>query len=183
MPPIKACELPPSALLNRCLVAGAFADCYFADIARPIALPEYVEAFYTTAVFRVERLILKLLASRPSTDLQAKQLADGSLSSFAAWRVEGRGPSQLLLSDFTGRTRSWLMVDAIDVDGTKATRPYFGSAVVPVVPVINPKADRPSLGLVFNSLLGFHKLYSRILLSEARSRLIIPNKRLKPPVG
>jgi hypothetical protein len=44
---------------------------------------------------------------------------------------------------------------------------YFGSAVVP----LRRKSGEPALGFTFSALLGFHKLYSRVLLSTARSRL------------
>jgi hypothetical protein len=37
-----------------------------------VTLAEYVNAFYTTRVFRLERIILKWAVSRPSTDAQAK---------------------------------------------------------------------------------------------------------------
>lgn len=168
MPTITSCELPPNALLNGYLRGGAYADCYLTEIPRPVSHSEYVEAFYTTAVFKAERLILKWLCSRPSTDMQAKQLAVGELDSFAAWRVEGRGPNQLLLADFTGRTRSWLMTAAADNGGAASTRLYFGSAVVPMV---SARSGQATLGMAFRWLLGFHKLYSRVLLLAARSRL------------
>jgi hypothetical protein len=48
------------------------------------------------------------------------------------------------------------------------TRLYFGSAVVPVHSL---KRGRTSLGPVFTALLGFHKLYSRVLLRAAERRL------------
>jgi hypothetical protein len=124
-----------------------------------------VEAFYTTAVFKIERLLLRWLASRPSTDLQAREMASGALGSFAAWSVEDRGRDQILLADFTGRTRSWLMVDPV---GHGVTRLYFGSAVVPVT---NARTGSAGLGTAFVALLGFHKLYSRILLRAASMRL------------
>lgn len=168
MPSIKSCPLPPDALLNAYLQRGGYTDCYVADVARPVSHAEYVEAFYTTAVFKVERQLLTWLWSRPSTDLQAEQLAAGKLDSFAAWSVEGRSPNQLLLSDFTGHTKSWLMVAPAGRGGTASTRLYFGSAVVPIV---NAKSGRATLGFAFRSLLGFHKLYSRVLLLAARSRL------------
>lgn len=171
---IRACPLPEGALLRRYLHGGAYADCYVTEVAQPFSHAEYVEAFYTTAVFKVERLLLKWLVSRPSTDKEAGQLADGSLGSFAAWRVENRGPDQLLLSDFTGRTRSWLMI-APSEDGAAApvTRLYFGSAVVPAV---NARTGKAELGFAFRSLLCFHKLYSRVLLLAARSRLARHNQ-------
>ena len=170
MPVIRSCELPSDALLTRYLASGAYADCYATEVARPVSHAEFVEAFYTTAVFKLERLILRVFASRPSTDVEAGQLARGDLSSFAAWSVEARSPNQLLLADYTGRTRSWLMV-AIAPDSLQSiigTRLFFGSAVVPMR---NAKTGRASLGPVFSALLWFHKLYSRVLLRAARSRL------------
>ena len=166
---IRSCTLPENALLRKYLHGGAYADCYVTEVAKRVSHAEYVEAFYTTAVFKVERLLLKWLVSRPSTDREARQLADGSLGSFAAWKVEGRDLDQLLLCDFTGRTRSWLMIVAGDSGGASpGTRLYFGSAVVPFV---NARTGKAALGFTFRSLLGFHKLYSRVLLLAARIRL------------
>jgi hypothetical protein len=150
---MRPCPIPEGALLQAYLRDGAYADCYAADIDRPVSHAEYVEAFYTTWVFGLEAMVLSLLG-KPSTDADAKALADGTSATFAAWSVEGRASSQLLLCDFTRRTRSWLMV----VPAGAGTRLYFGSAVV-------------SLGLSFRLLLGFHKLYSRVLLHAARARL------------
>ena len=56
--------------------------------------------------------------------------------------------------------------DAAEAPG--ATRLYFGSAVVPVRDRVS---GQPRMGFVFQALLGFHKLYSRVLLGAARSRL------------
>lgn len=167
MPAVRRCELPASALLHRYSDSGGYVDSYVAEIARTVSHAEFVEAFYTTWIFKLERLILRLV-SRPSTDLQAKQLAQGNLSSFAAWSVEARAPDQLLLADFMGRTKSWLMVAASQDARSPGTRLYFGSAVVPVR---DRTTGRTSLGFVFNALSGFHKLYSRVLLDAARARL------------
>jgi hypothetical protein len=169
MPPIRRCDLPSSALLLRHQHGGAYADCYMADVARVVTHAEFVEAFYTTRLFRVERLILRWLASRPSSDAQARQLATGESDTFAAWSVEGRAPGQLMLADFSGRTRSWLMVAPAEGAGAAGTRLYFGSAVVPRK--ARADGERPRMGFVFQALLGFHKLYSRALLWSARARL------------
>jgi hypothetical protein len=168
MATIRACPLPSDALLNRYCGSGAYADCYVTEVADRISHAEFVEAFYTTVVFKFERWLLRLFASRPSTDAQAGQLARGELGSFAAWSVEGRATDQLLLCDVSGRTRSWLMVKPSVNRDSICTRLYFGSAVVPVR---NPRTGRIGLGPVFRALLGFHKLYSRILLQAARHRL------------
>ena len=52
---IRSCELPSNALLNRYLASGAYADCYVTEVTRRVSHAEYVEAFYTTAVFKLER--------------------------------------------------------------------------------------------------------------------------------
>lgn len=165
---IQACELPAESLLLTYREAGAYTDCYFTDVARPVSHAEYVEAFYTTAVFKLERLILAWFVSRPSTDQQAKALAAGELSSFAAWSVEGRNANQLLLCDFQSRTRSWLMTVPAANGNSGSTRLYFGSAVVPVM---NRRTGQASMGFAFRALLGFHKVYSRVLLRATISRI------------
>jgi hypothetical protein len=168
VPAIEKCGLPEGALLRRYLRSGAYADCYVTEIARPVTHAEYVAAFYTTALFKLERLILAWLVARPSTDAQAGALAAGTLNAFAAWTVEARADDQLLLSDFRGRTRSWLMVEGTRIDGAPGTRLYFGSAVVPVADRISGQS---TLGITFRALLGFHRLYSRALLQSAKARL------------
>ncbi len=165
LPPIAACALPDHALLSKYKHSGAYTDCYTAEIAKPVSHREFVEAFYSGSVFRMERLLLAWFLSKPSTDAQVRELSRGELTDFAAWRVEDRNANQLLMCDIHGRTRSWLMVEPI---GSGTTRLYFGSAVVPVVDRASGKAR---MGVVFKALLGFHKLYSRVLLHAARSRL------------
>jgi hypothetical protein len=166
MTAVHPCTLPDGALLNRYAGSGGYADCYVTEIAATVSHAEFVEAFYTSAVFKLERWVLRLLVSRPSTDAQAKQLARGEIGAFAAWSVEARAPNQLLLCDLAGRTRSWLMVCAAGSSERASTLLFFGSAVVPA-----RGAATGRLGPVFRALLGFHKLYSRVLLGAARSRL------------
>lgn len=168
MSTIQACGLPPGALLGRYLGGGAYADCYVTVVARSVTHAGFVTAFYTTWVFQLERLFLKWLVSRPSTDAQAQELASGTRDFFAAWNVESRSADQLLLTDYIGRTRSWLMVEKAEVEGVPGTRLYFGSAVVPTV---DRKSGQPTVGFTYRALLGFHKLYSRVLLQAARRQL------------
>lgn len=159
--------LPTDALLTKYANSGAYTDCFTTEIPRPVSHAEFVEAFYTGGLFKLERWLLRVFLSRPSTDLQARQLAAGELNAFAAWRVAARAVDQLLMCDIGGRTRSWLMVAPLEVPGH--TRLYFGSAVVPVV---SPLTGKSSMSFGFNALLGFHKLYSRALLSAAAARLM-----------
>ena len=169
MSAVQACELPQHALLRRYLDGGGFADCYAIDVAGNVTQADFVEAFYTSGLFKIERWILKVLAASPSTDAQARQLAAGQLTRFAAWTVESQTPAQLLLADVSARTRSWLMVSpTASPSGAPRTRLHFGSAVVP-----RPAApgQEPRLGWPFTLLLGFHRLYSRLLLRAASRRL------------
>ena len=165
---VESCPIPDGALLNSYLREGTYTDCYVTDIHGSVSHPQYVLAFYTTLVFNLERLILKLAVSRPSTDAQAKQLATGSVDAFAAWDVEARSENQLLMCDFHRRTRSWLMAAPIENTGGMRTRLYFGSAVVPMK---NSRTGRLTLGFGFRALLGFHRVYSVVLLYAAKSRL------------
>jgi hypothetical protein len=159
---IEPCALPAHALLGRYRDSGAYTDCYGVTVPSDMAHARFVEAFYTTWLFKLERAVL-VLVGKPSTDTQARALAQGEAESFAAWRVEARAPDQLLLCDYRGRTRSWLMREA----GDGGTRLYFGSAVVPVV----DGNGRRSPGIAFRALLGFHRIYSRALLRAAVRRL------------
>lgn len=165
---IDSAPLPDDALLCRYLNRG-YTDCFLTEVAGRVELAQYVEAFYNTQVFRIERHILKWIASRPSTDADVLRLADGSADRFAAWTVEDRADDQLLLSDFRGHTRSWLRVADIGKPETAATRLYFGSAV------LARQGNEPgdlTLGLSYRALLGFHRVYSRVLLRAARARLL-----------
>ncbi|MEM9532631.1 MAG: hypothetical protein AAGA23_17065 [Pseudomonadota bacterium] len=130
-----------------------------------VSLAAFVAAFYTTWLFKLERRILTRFLRRPSTDEDARAVARGERDTFSAWTVEDRSDNQLLMQDVQGRTRSWFMVTGA---AGGATRLRFGSAVLPV--------DKPGggLGLSFRLLLGFHKLYSRALLTLASRRVVQP---------
>jgi hypothetical protein len=168
--PLGPCALPPHALLARHREAGAYLDCWVTQLPGAVSQREFVDAFYTTGLFKLERWLLARFAARPSTDAQAGQLARGDTEVFAAWSVEARDAAQLLLA--AGRTRSWLMVEPIapagEGGGGAGTRLYFGSAVLPVR---DRRTGQPVMGRGFHALLGFHKLYSRVLLRAARARL------------
>jgi hypothetical protein len=161
---VTAARLPAHALLAAYGRDGGYADCYVTELPRVVTHAEYVEAFYTTWLFKLERLILAWLVKRPSTDTEARLLALGGRDAFAAWSVEGRAGNQLLMCDFQSRTRSWLMLEP----GPSSTRLYFGSGIVPHV---DRETGKKRMGPGFRALLGFHKLYSRALLAAARARL------------
>jgi len=163
---IRSQPLPPLALLQRYAEQGAYADCYCASVPMTITHSDFVFAFYTSWVFKLERWILRLAVNRPSSDEDARQLALGVDVDFAAWSIEARAERQLLMCDLSGRTRSWLMTMSSE-EGSNTVL-YFGSAVVPRP---DGNSGKRGLGMALRLLLGFHKLYSRVLLAAAISRL------------
>jgi len=139
-------------------------DCFAVAVAQPVSLGDFVFAFYTSPVFRIERAILRILAGAPSTDAEARGVADGSGSSFAIWRVGQRTTTQLLMCDRFEKTRSWFQVAPMEGGGTLLR---FGSAVASSR---NRETGALSVGRGFRWLMGFHVLYSRVLLGAARRR-------------
>ena len=142
---------------------GGSGDCFSVAVDRVTSLTEFVFAFYTSPVFRIERLILRLLAGAPSTDAEARWLAEGSGTSFAIWRVGERAATQLLMCDRYERTRSWFGVVPLK-DGR--TLLQFGSAVASGSD--HRSAARTARGNLFRVLLRFHVMYSQVLLHAAK---------------
>ncbi len=162
---VEKCLVPADTFLYTCSANGAYADCYCTEIPSQITFPDYIFVFYTTPLFKIERWILTWSVARPSTDKQARELADCQRDAFAAWTVENRNEREILMCDFHQLTRSWLSVVPA---GDARTRLYFGSAIGPRR---NSKDGKSSLGFMFQMLLGFHRVYSVLLLYSARSKL------------
>jgi hypothetical protein len=141
-------------------------DCFAVTVDRLTDLAEFVFAFYTSPVFRIERLILRLLAGAPSTDSDALRLAEGSGTSFAIWRVGERTATQLLMCDRYERTRSWFKVVPLDSGKTLL---QFGSAVASR---LGQKTESRSRGYLFRVLFKFHVMYSQILLYAAKREVM-----------
>lgn len=161
MIPIRKIAIPAGTLLNKYTsISGVYTDCYATGMPRKVSFPEFIFAFYTTPLFRLERLILALTVFKPSADMEARQIAGGTTDKFAAWILEDRTENEILLCDFVSRTRSWLMAEQ---NGTN-TQLYFGSAVV-------PKMGETSLEFGYRALLGFHQAYSVLLLLSAKAKL------------
>jgi hypothetical protein len=141
-------------------------DCFAVYVDRIVSLADFVFAFYTSPVFRIERVILALLAGATSSDTGARLLADGSGTSFAVWRVGERTATQLLMCDRYERTRSWFKVVPL---ADAKTLLQFGSAVA------SRSRDhwaRGRGGRSFRLLMKFHVLYSQVLLDAARRGLM-----------
>jgi len=159
---IQKYAVPPDSLLET-YSSNGYADCYRTEIHGHISLAQFIAVFYTTSLFKLERFILTHVANKPSTDTQAQDLADDKANQFAAWTVEKRNDHEILMCDMLGRTRSWLMVQ----HAKEHSMLYFGSAVVPG----KSKSGKSSLGFIFVALLGFHKIYSILLLSSAKRNI------------
>jgi hypothetical protein len=151
---------------------GLQGDCFAVVVDAPITLSDFVFAFYTSPVFRVERGILRFLAGASSTDAGARGVAEGSGTTFAIWRVGERTATQLLMCDRYEKTRSWFQV--VPMEGGVATVLRFGSAVSSSR---HRETGTLSMGRWFQWLVGFHVLYSRILLSSARRRVMKGRRR------
>ncbi|MBN8481564.1 MAG: hypothetical protein J0L88_08250 [Xanthomonadales bacterium] len=164
MPIIEREPLPDDALLQRHARHGDYTDCFATTIARAVDLEAFVSAFYTTHVFKLERAILRATIGRRSTDAEAAAFARGERDAFAAWTVVARGPDQLLTRDVSGHTGSWFQVEST---GAASTRLRFGSTII----ARRRDGEPPRIGTGFRALLGFHVVYSRVLLAAAARRL------------
>ena len=145
---------------------GRYGDCFSVTVDREANLADFVFAFYTSPLFRVERLMLRVLVHAASSDSEARRLADGSAATFAAWYVGERTATQLLMCDRYERTRSWFRVTPLDGGRTLL---QFGSAVAAVG---NPRTGAAALSGGFQLLLGFHIVYSQALLHAAKAGVL-----------
>jgi len=173
MPAIKQVAVPADALL--CTFRGgrhpelwnAYRDSYSVAIDGAVSLAQFVTAFYTTPLFRVERWLLGLLPRGASTDAEAAAVAAGTGKRFAVWSAGARTDSELLMCDRYERTRSWFRAVPGNSGGRLQTVLYFGSAVA----ARRTSSGALRMGLGFGALLAFHRLYSRLLLGAAWRRL------------
>ena len=154
---VRCIALPPDALLQAKQAAGAFTDCYVLRVDRTVTLADCIAAFFTTPVFKLERWIIARVLGKASTDAEARALADGHSEHFLVWVTEARSETQILLG--VGRTATWLRVEP----SGSSTVLYLGSAI--------EQPDSARRGWRYRALLGFHDVYSRLLLWATALRL------------
>ena len=157
--PITERALPPGTLLERYCGKGAYVDCLECQVPQVVNLALLIGAFYNSRAFRPERWAIGALLGLRATNADVAMLAAGETERFSAWTVEARTGSQIVMCDYQGRTRSWLMV-APNGPGTVVR---FGSAVL-----AQPKGYERFL---FKALTGFHSFYARRLLTSALAGL------------
>lgn len=157
----RAIAVPQDALLHRYVGQGqTYTDCFEVMHPLSVTLEGFIEAFYTTWLFRLERAVLTIGLRKRIRDSDVEALAASRNQSFAAWRVEERGSAQILLADLSGHTRSYL---AVAPKEGGVTRLIFGSAVV--VP------DGKPLAPIVRWTVPLHRFYSRALLRLAERKL------------
>jgi hypothetical protein len=143
---------------------GHYRDCFSVTVDAEVTLEDFVFAFYTSWAFKMERFILRLLLGAPSSDADARGVAQGTEAAFAVWRVGDRNASQLLMCDRYESTRSWFRVEPL---GGGHTRLQFGTGIAAM-----PARITGSLNMSrgFRLLGSFHVLYSKVLLRAAAVR-------------
>ncbi len=148
---------PPDAALTAYQAReGCHTDCFFIDVPGTLTLQTYIELFFDTWLFRLERRILALTGFGPAGLPEIQALASGQTETFAAWTVEIRTPTQILMNVAKSPIRTWLQVEPTPT----GARLYFGSAVLP-----NPKSNR--INRLTTALTPLHLIYAKSLLGAA----------------
>lgn len=167
--PVKKCQIPKDSFLDAyASLPGCHTDCFSVGVSDPVTLPDFIGAFFTSPVFRLERWVLAVFAAAKTTDMDIGNLASGKSDRLAMWVVEARKCDQIILAVGSGPIRSWLMV-APNPNHAQGAILHFGSVVLPMTDAAN---GTPKIGLVFRLFLGFHKFYSRILLWSAKRNIL-----------
>jgi len=159
-------HLPDDSFLHDYQKNNNFTDCYKVLIHRNVSGLEFVEAFYTSWLFRLERLIIAIFVLRPSTDKQLLKFLRFQRPTFSAWTIERSSAEQWLMCDYQGKTRSWFMVKPFQNESI--TELYFGTAILANA---KDKFGNSRLTLFFRLLLLFHRHYAIWLLNAAKRRL------------
>jgi hypothetical protein len=146
---------------------GGYHDCFRICVSGRVTLQQFVVAFYTSPLFRLERALLRMFLAVPSSDADAYALAGGTRDTFATWYLGARTPTELLMCDRYERTRSWFRVGPAGDGGTELC---FGSAAAGRRRANGSFMMSPSS----RALLGFHVLYSQLLLQAAARSLAAP---------
>lgn len=155
--------LPPSSLLARHRGTECYRDAFCARVPGEVSLKRFIAAFYASAAFLPERIVLRLIG-RPAGKAAIAALAENRIRAFSAWSVEAREADQILLRDFQDRTCSWLGVSHGGAahgqpDAPGHTELWFGTGI------------RHPESLVVRTLVPVHRWYARRLLAGAARRL------------
>ncbi|MTI09151.1 hypothetical protein [Curvivirga aplysinae] len=166
MTEVKETAIPLNSFMNFYHESpGHHADAFVGQIDGIVTLEDYILAFFDSPIFRIERSILSLFLLRRIKQSEIKELASGRSQQFALWKTKKRNEEELLLEVGDSQIRTWFHTEQEQSNKTKL---YFGSAIVPDTTSKNAKEG---IGFTFRFFMGFHKLYSRILLQSALKKL------------
>ncbi len=146
-------------------IDGCSADAFRGYLEFPVTLEALITAFFGSPIFTLERLLLKSIGQANTSRSDITGLAAGTQEKFAAWKVEDRNESEVILKVGSSPIRSWLMARP---DGDGKTAIYFGSAVLPQTTNRNSK---PQVGSSFRFFMGVHNFYSCLLLKSTIKNL------------
>ena len=124
MATVTARAVPKGSLLAEFGGPEDYRDCFIRDVPGEVSLAEFIERFYCSLAFLPERLVLRLITGRSSSE-DASAVARGEADRFGAWKLVERSGDQALLESKGTNTASWFMVESIG----EGTRLYFGSWV------------------------------------------------------
>jgi len=169
---VSQCPLPHDTLLHRYENGpGHHTDCFETEVAQGVSLPDYIEAFFNSPILRIERKLLGLAMLKSNYD-DVVLLAQGRSDHIAGWQTEDRADQEILLTVMGGGVRTWLKV----IPEEDHSRLLFGSAVVPPDDAPVDETGAPKMAWWVQGLMGFHRLYSHIVLGAAKWQL----KRMRP---
>ena len=167
---------------------GAYIDCFCFMMPCVISFEEFVTAFYTSRLFKIERVILSIVVRKPSDDRQAIAIAQGRQKYFSAWSERARSPNELLMCDFQNQTCSFFKVVEVPCSKSRESSEnhykdfstnapssvlYFGTVLVPHKHSNGKLKEKP---LFIRWLMPFHRLYSKALMRSAIKRLRLLRK-------
>ncbi|MEM7731928.1 MAG: hypothetical protein AAF280_03995 [Pseudomonadota bacterium] len=139
---------------------GSHTDCFTATVplhsAADDGLARFAFIFFDSWLFRLELKILGLAGKAYPTHSDPVALAKGETDHFAAWIVDGRTDTELLLRVAETPILTWLSVAPTD----GAAHLFFGSGILS-----QDGKTQPHWG--FRATMGAHKFYSVSLLRAA----------------
>ncbi|ORX96183.1 hypothetical protein K493DRAFT_407314 [Basidiobolus meristosporus CBS 931.73] len=156
---------------------------------RDALLNSYARAFYTSPVFKLERLLLGWFKSSTQTppetdkDILAKKFQVGDVVAVETYTVVKRDSNQVefkfsLQKDVIDGT-SWLAVQEPETEDGAYTF-WFGTAIYPAAEEL---AEFESRFKSDNFEARFHKLYSRVLIDMAVKKLASITSGATPTTG
>eukprot|EP00892_Ulva_mutabilis_P011547 jgi/Ulvmu1/8765/UM048_0020.1 len=173
---VTACDVPDDSLLNYVSQTQKvwYTDCYTTPICRQSRIVSHAgavdalcKAFFRSWPMKAELWLLSLSGSDSPTDDEIVRTQFAEEDSVSVFRVALRGPGEILFDSYQTFAFTWMSVYK-DSDGY-ISEVKFGSALTGAgyrgVPL--------QTYMIYQALMPFHYLYSRVLLSQAAKQLTV----------